>query len=203
MCSIRFRTNEMRLNVTKVLERIVHQLQKSSTIDDPIKLIYSVMHSNDCIARALTLRFHIIVVIIIIIVVVVVVFDILLNYLLNLCCCRLFLLEHSLFLLIYLLMMSKLIFIYVLHWTPMMKSKFLRLLKRQPNSYLVQSSLSNQRSLSITINMSSRTFALSISTKLVSLIEDLTTPLTIKSWLIPLFEHMIHDATVSMKVICQ
>lgn len=47
---------------------------------------------------------------------------------------------------------------------------------------------------------SSRTFAMSISTKLVSLIEDLTTPLTIKSWLIPLFEHMTHDATVSMKV---
>lgn len=41
---------------------------------------------------------------------------------------------------------------------------------------------------------------MSISTKLVSLIEDLTTPLTIKSWLIPLFEHMTHDATVSMKV---
>lgn len=46
----------------------------------------------------------------------------------------------------------------------------------------------------------SRTFAMSISTKLVSLIEDLTTPLTIKSWLIPLFEHMTHDSTVSMKV---
>jgi len=45
----------------------------------------------------------------------------------------------------------------------------------------------------------SRTFAMSISTKLVSLVEDLTTPLTIKSWLIPLFEHMTHDATVSMK----
>jgi hypothetical protein len=41
---------------------------------------------------------------------------------------------------------------------------------------------------------------MSISTKLVSLIEDLTTPLTIKSWLIPLFEHMTHDATVSMTV---
>jgi hypothetical protein len=41
---------------------------------------------------------------------------------------------------------------------------------------------------------------MSISTKLVSLVEDLTTPLTIKSWLIPLFEHMTHDATVSMKV---
>jgi hypothetical protein len=45
----------------------------------------------------------------------------------------------------------------------------------------------------------SKTFAMSISTKLVSLVEDLTTPLTIKSWLIPLFEHMTHDATVSMK----
>lgn len=45
-----------------------------------------------------------------------------------------------------------------------------------------------------------RTFAMSISTKLVSLVEDLTTPLTIKSWLVPLFEHMTHDATVSMKV---
>lgn len=44
---------------------------------------------------------------------------------------------------------------------------------------------------------------MSISTKLVSLIEDLTTPLTIKSWLIPLFEHMTHDATVSMKVCFQ
>lgn len=41
---------------------------------------------------------------------------------------------------------------------------------------------------------------MSISTKLVSLVEDLTTPLTIKSWLVPLFEHMTHDATVSMKV---
>ncbi|CAF4385896.1 unnamed protein product, partial [Adineta steineri] len=49
-------TNEMRLNVTKVLDRLVNQLQKSSMLDDPIKLIYSVMHSNDCIARALTLR---------------------------------------------------------------------------------------------------------------------------------------------------
>ncbi|CAF3225961.1 unnamed protein product [Rotaria sp. Silwood2] len=45
----------------------------------------------------------------------------------------------------------------------------------------------------------SKIFAMSISTKLVSLMEDLITPLTIKSWLIPLFEHMIHDATVSMK----
>lgn len=52
----------------------------------------------------------------------------------------------------------------------------------------------------IEIIFSFRTFAMSISTKLVSLIEDLTTPLTIKSWLIPLFEHMTHDATVSMKV---
>jgi hypothetical protein len=47
----------MRLNVTKVLDRVANQLQKSSMLDDPIKLIYSVMHSNDCIARALTLRF--------------------------------------------------------------------------------------------------------------------------------------------------
>jgi len=47
----------MRLNVTKVLDRVANQLQKSSILDDPIKLIYSVMHSNDCIARALTLRF--------------------------------------------------------------------------------------------------------------------------------------------------
>jgi hypothetical protein len=54
---ILFRTNEMRLNVTKVLDRVASQLQKSSILDDPIKLIYSVMHSNDCIARALTLRF--------------------------------------------------------------------------------------------------------------------------------------------------
>ncbi len=52
-----YRTNEMRLNVTKVLDRVANQLQKSSMFDDPIKLIYSVMHSNDCIARALTLRF--------------------------------------------------------------------------------------------------------------------------------------------------
>jgi hypothetical protein len=47
----------MRLNVTKVLDRVANQVQKSSMLDDPIKLIYSVMHSNDCIARALTLRF--------------------------------------------------------------------------------------------------------------------------------------------------
>lgn len=46
----------MRLSVTKVLDRIANQLQKSSMLDDPIKLIYSVMHSNDYIARALTLR---------------------------------------------------------------------------------------------------------------------------------------------------
>ena len=46
----------MRLNVTKVLDRVAHQLRKSPMLDDPIKLIYSVMHSNDCIARALTLR---------------------------------------------------------------------------------------------------------------------------------------------------
>jgi len=51
-----FRTNEMRLNVTKILDRIASQLQKSSTFDEPIKPIYSVMHSNDCIARALSLR---------------------------------------------------------------------------------------------------------------------------------------------------
>ena len=55
MCT--FRTNEMRLNVTKILDRVASQLKKSSTLDDPVKLIYSVMHSNDCIARALTLRF--------------------------------------------------------------------------------------------------------------------------------------------------
>lgn len=47
----------MRLNVTKVLDRVANQLQKSPILDEPIKLIYSVMHSNDCIARALTLRF--------------------------------------------------------------------------------------------------------------------------------------------------
>jgi len=47
----------MRLNVTKILDRVANQLQKSSMLDDPIKLIYSVMHSNDCIARALTLMF--------------------------------------------------------------------------------------------------------------------------------------------------
>ena len=47
----------MRLNITKVLDRIANQLQKSSMLDEPIKLIYSVMHSNDCIARALALRF--------------------------------------------------------------------------------------------------------------------------------------------------
>lgn len=41
---------------------------------------------------------------------------------------------------------------------------------------------------------------MSISTKLVSLIEDVTTPLTMKSWLVPLFEQMTHDVTVSMKV---
>lgn len=46
----------MRWNVTKVLDRVAGKLQKSAVIDDPIKLIYSVMHSNDCIARALTLR---------------------------------------------------------------------------------------------------------------------------------------------------
>lgn len=47
----------MRLSVTKVLDRVANLLQKSSMLDDPIKSIYSVMHSNDCIARALTLRF--------------------------------------------------------------------------------------------------------------------------------------------------
>ena len=46
----------MRLNVTKVLDRVANRFHKSAMLDDSIKLIYSVMHSNDCIARALTLR---------------------------------------------------------------------------------------------------------------------------------------------------
>lgn len=46
----------MRLNVTKVLSRLENQFEKSSMLDESIRLIYLVMHSNDCIARALTLR---------------------------------------------------------------------------------------------------------------------------------------------------
>ncbi|CAF2979713.1 unnamed protein product [Rotaria sp. Silwood2] len=138
-------TNEMRLNVTKVLDRIANQLQKSSTLDDPIKLIYAVMHSNDCIARALTLR-------------------------------ALAIMAH--------------------------------ILADDVEAHLhIRLALDSNDEIEILAAVKaakkfipcSKTFAMSISTKLVSLIEDLTTPLTIKSWLIPLFEHMTHDATVSMK----
>ncbi|CAF2105915.1 unnamed protein product [Rotaria magnacalcarata] len=138
-------TNEMRLNVTKVLDRVANQLQKSSMLDDPIKLIYSVMHSNDCIARALTLR-------------------------------ALAMMPH--------------------------------ILADDVEAHLhIRLALDSNDEIEILAAVKaakkfipcSKTFAMSISTKLVSLIEDLTTPLTIKSWLIPLFEHMTHDATVSMK----
>ncbi|CAF0953179.1 unnamed protein product [Adineta steineri] len=138
-------TNEMRLNVTKVLDRLANQLQKSSMLDDPIKLIYSVMHSNDCIARALTLR-------------------------------ALAMLAH--------------------------------ILADDVEAHLhIRLALDSNDEIEILAAVKaakkfipcSKTFAMSISIKLVSLIEDLTTPLTIKSWLIPLFEHMTHDSTVSMK----
>jgi len=138
-------TNEMRLNVTKVLDRLAHHLQKSSTLDEPIQQIYLVMHSNDCIARALTLR-------------------------------TLAILAH--------------------------------ILADDVEAHLhIRSALDSNDEIEVLAAVKaakkfipcSKTFAISISTKLVSLVEDLTTPLTMKSWLIPLFEHMTHDATVSMK----
>ncbi|CAF1303213.1 unnamed protein product, partial [Adineta ricciae] len=138
-------SNEMRLNVTKVLDRVANRFHKSAMLDDPIKLIYSVMHSNDCIARALTLR---------------------------------------------------------------ALGKMAHVLADDVEAHLhIGHALDSNDEMEILAAVRaakkfipcSKTFAMSISTKLVSLIEDVTTPLTMKSWLVPLFEQMTHDVTVSMK----
>lgn len=50
------RNNFLRLNILKVLQLTDKHLQKIISVDEFIRRIYSVMHSNDSLARGVTLR---------------------------------------------------------------------------------------------------------------------------------------------------
>ena len=50
------RNNSLRLHIAAVTQRSVQQLDKISSLDEVVRRIISVAHSNDPVARALTLR---------------------------------------------------------------------------------------------------------------------------------------------------
>ena len=50
------RSNLLRLNILKVVQLAEKHISKITSIAEFFRRIYSVMHSNDPIARALTLR---------------------------------------------------------------------------------------------------------------------------------------------------
>lgn len=55
MCAVH-RSNFLRLCVLRVCQQSEKHLDKISNVDEFVRRVYSVIHSNDPIARALTLR---------------------------------------------------------------------------------------------------------------------------------------------------
>ncbi len=55
-CFLLSRSNLLRLNILKVVQFSEKHISKITSIAEFFKRIYSVMHSNDPVARALTLR---------------------------------------------------------------------------------------------------------------------------------------------------
>ena len=51
-----YRSNLLRLNILKVIQVTQKHLNKITSTDEFFRRIYAVIHSNDPIARALTLR---------------------------------------------------------------------------------------------------------------------------------------------------
>jgi len=56
-CCCFHRSNFLRLCVLRVTQQSEKHLQKITSVDEFLRRIYSVIHSNDPIARALTLRY--------------------------------------------------------------------------------------------------------------------------------------------------
>lgn len=54
---IDFRNNFLRLCVLKVTQQSEKHLEKILNVDEFVKRVFSVIHSNDPVARAITLRF--------------------------------------------------------------------------------------------------------------------------------------------------
>ena len=52
------RSNLLRLNILKVVQLTEKHINKITSVEEFFKRIYSVIHSNDPIARALTLRYY-------------------------------------------------------------------------------------------------------------------------------------------------
>jgi len=51
------RSNYLRLCVLRVTQQSEKHLQKITSVDEFLRRIYTVIHSNDPVARALTLRY--------------------------------------------------------------------------------------------------------------------------------------------------
>ena len=50
-------TNLLRLNILKVVQLSDKHLNKITSVDEFLRRIFSVIHSNDPVARAITLRY--------------------------------------------------------------------------------------------------------------------------------------------------
>lgn len=55
-CPSDFRNNFLRLCVLKVTQQSEKHLEKIINVDEFVKRVFSVIHSNDPVARAITLR---------------------------------------------------------------------------------------------------------------------------------------------------
>lgn len=55
-CFSAFRNNFLRLCVLKVTQQSEKHLEKILNVDEFVKRVFSVIHSNDPVARAITLR---------------------------------------------------------------------------------------------------------------------------------------------------
>lgn len=55
-CPSLFRNNFLRLCVLKVTQQSEKHLEKILNVDEFVKRVFSVIHSNDPVARAITLR---------------------------------------------------------------------------------------------------------------------------------------------------
>ena len=55
-----FRSNFLRLCILKVIQQSEKHLDKILNVDEFLKRLYSVIHSNDPVARAITVRYSVI-----------------------------------------------------------------------------------------------------------------------------------------------
>ena len=56
-CTMSYRINFLRLNILKVFQLSEKHITKITSVDEFLRRIFSVIHSNDPVARAVTLRY--------------------------------------------------------------------------------------------------------------------------------------------------